>query len=106
MSDRSALVLIVTPEETIATQDYFMKYKKLIIEEYHINDLLKTHPNVYENMLDDNLNWYEDELIKNVTYIILLIRNSAGWPESIDIQPLQKMNNSLYLTNTIINFPS
>lgn len=110
MSSRSALILIVTPKETINAKEFLLKHKELIVKKYNIEELLEEHPEDYENMINMNVDcWLHDDLEKDMPYLIFLIRNSAGWPESIDVQLLYQTNDKgeeMLLTYTTLNLPS
>ncbi len=109
MSDRSTFILIISPKNTIDITNFLLSNREYICEQYGINELIVDHPDVYENMINDNIDFITTKLIEGKTYSIAMMKNSAGWPESINVFEMDEhmtTSDILYSVQTYLEIPS
>ena len=105
--ERSCLLLLVEPKEDIKTEKYLMDlsplvYREMLKEIYDDNDDIDFKSKLpvwtpsefpklkelYEDLVEWYMEYLRDTLEKNQKYLIMICRNSAGWPQDIEIIPI------------------
>ena len=68
MSGRSVLTIVIKPEKTIKAKHFFEMNKELIIKEMGLQELIDDlrdndcYENVYQDLIDNNLQYFEYKL--------------------------------------------
>ena len=100
MSERGAFFLIKKMKHFVKAIDYLRSQENFIIDKWELQDIVDddSHADVrfYERLLRDNTRHWDVTLEKGKAYMFVFMRNSAGYPESIDLVKLEEDDDKMF----------